>query len=207
MGSLKFPSKARHLLPHGFIVHLTTTFCSESVSLGYLRINTSGCFTDNCVFFLSLVPPPVPLKVLLFFPFPQVTRFPWRDQDQAAGLSDWPPPHPVHVLPRQLPAETEHAPGDARRIHGTVPSPVCTHTHTHSKPNNTIHTSGYRLPLLCPCYYGITISHCDRIWAHGRGSWGSKGQLLWQLPGPADTLEHCTPLPQTCLLSCPEVFH
>jgi len=58
------------------------------------------------------------MLLLLLTAVNKVPRFPRRDQDQAARLPVGPPPHPLHFLPRQLPAEAEHTPGDPRGIHG-----------------------------------------------------------------------------------------
>lgn len=54
----------------------------------------------------------------------QISGFPRWDQDQAPRLPVGPPPHSLHLLPRQLPAEAEHTSGDPRRLHGEQQSVV-----------------------------------------------------------------------------------
>lgn len=54
----------------------------------------------------------------------QISRLPRWDQDQAPCLTVGPPPHSLHLLPRQLPAEAEHTSGDPRRLHGEQQSVV-----------------------------------------------------------------------------------
>lgn len=62
----------------------------------------------------------------------KVSRVLRGDEDEDSCQPDWQPPSAVHLLPHQLPAQTEHSSGEPRRLHREYTGPRLTRLPTHN---------------------------------------------------------------------------